>query len=179
MRRKKSGLPGRRPLFADAMQLPTGLLPGLFKGLLLLALVLGGLSCSDETPESISTQFGLSYSDAYFNRPVPGSSVTAAYLTLRNESDKAQTLVAFSSGFVDNVELHNHIHSDGQMQMRRVEQLTLESGETVELAPGGYHLMLFGAAENLQSLESIDLTLTSSDGQSLRVEALAKDLVAR
>lgn len=159
------------------LQMPASLLSGMLRRVLLLTLLLGVMSCTREGGGAISAQHTLTYSDAYFNRPVPGRSVTAAYMTIRNDSDSAQTLVAFSAEHVDNVELHNHIHSDGQMQMRQVEQLTLEAGETVELAPGGYHLMLFGVAEELQSLESINIRLTSSDGQSLQVEARAKNLV--
>ena len=109
---------------------------------------------------------------------MPGSSVTAAYMTLSNRANSDRTLAAFSSEFAESVELHNHIHSEGQMQMRQVEELTLAAGKTLRFAPGGYHLMLMGVSEELQSLERISINVTTLNGQNLVVEALARELVS-
>lgn len=143
---------------------------------LVVVLVLFGMvACSGEPASNVTS---LDASAAYFNRPVPGSSVTAAYMTLSNLSAEEKTLVAFSSAAADRVELHNHIHSDGQMQMRQVEQLRMSAGEVVEFAPGGYHLMLMGVIDDLAVAERVTVTLTMSDGKSVDVEFGARDLVS-
>lgn len=115
--------------------------------------------------------------DGYFNRPVPGSSVTAAYMTLQNESDTALTLATFMCNVADRVELHKHEMRDGFMQMRRVDQVAIEAGERIRLEPGGYHLMLFDVSEKLRTADSIELTLGMTSGQSVTVQVQARELL--
>lgn len=115
--------------------------------------------------------------DGYFNRPVPGSIVTAAYMTLQNESDIALTLATFMSNAAGRVELHNHEMRDGFMQMRRVGQLTIEAGESIHFEPGGYHLMLFDVSDSLQTVDSIELILGMTSGQSVTVQVQARELI--
>jgi copper(I)-binding protein len=45
------------------------------------------------------------------------------------------------------------------MRMRRVEDLPLPPGESVELRPGGLHLMLLGLTRSLLDGDTVDLTL--------------------
>ncbi len=48
----------------------------------------------------------------------------------------------------------------GMMQMQEVDSIAVPSGETVELKPGGYHVMLLNVKRPLIPGESIDVTLT-------------------
>ena len=112
---------------------------------------------------------------AYFSLPIPGRDVSSAYLTLRNNSPQAVGLTAFTSEQVRAIELHEHVHKNGVMQMRRVEQFVLPAGETLVMQPGGHHLMLFGLPESFAegAKITIELMLTTGDNVSITVSGRA------
>ena len=112
---------------------------------------------------------------AYFRLPIPGRDVSSAYLTLRNNSPQAVGLTAFTSEQVRAIELHEHVHKNGVMQMRRVEQFVLPAGETLVMQPGGHHLMLFGLPESFAegAKITIELMLTTGDNVSITVSGRA------
>jgi copper(I)-binding protein len=63
----------------------------------------------------------------------------------------------------------------GAMVMRQIMSLPLPAGETVELAPGGYHVMLIGLVDPLEVGETIDVTLTMASGAVRTVTAEVRD----
>jgi copper(I)-binding protein len=73
------------------------------------------------------------------------------------------------------IELHEHVHTDGVMQMRRVEQFVLPAGETLVMQPGGHHLMLFGLSESFAegAKITIELMLTTGDNVSIPMSGRA------
>jgi copper(I)-binding protein len=100
-----------------------------------------------------------------FARAVPpGQSNSAAFMTLTNASDANHALVSAESSAAKAAELHSHTMDEGMMKMRRVEKIDLPAGGTVELEPGGFHLMLIGLERQLSPGEQIDVTLVFEDG---------------
>lgn len=89
--------------------------------------------------------------DPYVREPVPGRSMSAAFMTLINTSDELQRLVSVSAPWASSIEIHTHLHEDGVMKMRQIESLEVPAGESVTLEPGGLHLMLFGLKTPLKS----------------------------
>ena len=56
---------------------------------------------------------------------------------------------------------------DGVMKMRRLEKgLEISAGKSVELKPGGYHLMFTGLREGLKEKQTITGTLTFEKAHS-------------
>lgn len=94
---------------------------------------------------------------AYIRAPVPGHSMTAAFLTLHNHSADNCTLVSASSDFAKKVEFHTHKHINGMMQMRPVETVKVAAKTSVEFKPGGLHLMLFGVQSGAENTAKITL----------------------
>lgn len=95
-----------------------------------------------DTHTALETKGGIEISNAEFRPPMPGRDISAAYFTVTNHGD-ADRLLAVTSPVSDKVELHNHIHEDGVMKMRRVDGVDLPAGQDVVFKPGGLHVMLF------------------------------------
>jgi hypothetical protein len=58
---------------------------------------------------------------------------------------------------------------DGQtMRMRRVESIELPAGKPVNLASGGYHIMLMDLKRQVKDGENVNLTLTVQDAGGKR-----------
>jgi periplasmic copper chaperone A len=106
-------------------------------------------------------------------RPTAGESkVGAAYMTLKNAGQEGDMLKAASSTVAEKAEIHEHIHdAGGVMRMRRVEGgLQIAPGASVELMPGGYHIMLIGLKQKLEEGQRIPLKLTFARAGDVEVE---------
>jgi copper(I)-binding protein len=95
---------------------------------------------------------------------VSGQNATGAFMDLTSATD--MVLVGVASPAAKNVELHTmEMSADGMMKMRPLERLPLPAGKTVQLAPGGNHIMLTDLHQPLKGGERIPLTLTLEDAQ--------------
>jgi copper(I)-binding protein len=81
---------------------------------------------------------------------------------------KAVRLVEVSTPVAGRVELHQMAMEGQTMRMRAVESLELPAGQTVNLASGGYHVMLFDLKRQLKDGEQVPLTLTVVDAGGKR-----------
>lgn len=93
----------------------------------------------------------------------PGSTATAAFMTLVNPSGKPVNIVAGRSPAVEKVEpmITTRTERDGQviMGMKTVEALEIPAAGRLELKPGGDHIMLIGLKQALKPGSTIELTL--------------------
>ena len=96
----------------------------------------------------------------------------AVYLTLTNETGSADALVGAESPAAATVEVHETTaDASGQMAMHPVEKIALPVGGTVELKPGGYHVMLIGLTGELMAGDKVEVTLQFETAPDLIVTA--------
>ena len=113
----------------------------------------------------------LTVSAAYVRLAPPGSTVSAAYLVIRNSGTSDRQLVKAASPSAHSVELHEHRNENGVMKMREVRSIAVKAGDQVELKPGGYHLMLINTQKALAEGDSVAITLRFDDGSRKEVAA--------
>jgi len=115
----------------------------------------------------------VAVTDAWVRGTVAGQSATGAFMQLRSPTDTA--LVAAKSPVAKIVEIHEMKMDAGVMKMNAVDALAVPAGKTVELKPGGYHVMLMGLAAPLKEGETVPVTLTfkAKDGKTQTVEVKA------
>jgi copper(I)-binding protein len=101
----------------------------------------------------------------------PGVPNTAAYFSIQNTSDTSQTLIGASADFVAKAEIHNHIMKDGMMSMQHQPEVVIQPGETIQFAPGGLHIMLFGLKQPLREGQSVEISLQTKEGESISISA--------
>ncbi len=123
------------------------------------------------------TKPSLSVDDAYVRAPVADRDVTAAFMTIVNNSEADNALQSASSPAAEKVELHQHTHSDGMMRMRQVERIAIPAQASAALEPGGYHMMLIGIKPELRDQESIDVSLEFANGETLTVSAAVRSVL--
>lgn len=88
---------------------------------------------------------------------VPRQTASGAFMQLR--SPDAAKLVAVSSPVANSVQLHKMEMTGQTMKMREVDSIELPPGQTINLASGGLHIMLFGLKHQLKEGESVPLSL--------------------
>ena len=102
----------------------------------------------------------------------PAMPSTAAYLTLRNRTDRDIDIVAGESPVAAVTELHDHVEdAHGVMRMREVAAITIPANGRVELQPGGLHVMLIDLLEPLEAGQVVPITLHLEDHGEIHFEA--------
>ena len=104
--------------------------------------------------------------DAWVRTSVPGQKATGAFMKL-TAKDGAK-LVAASSPVAGVTEVHEMKMEGDVMKMKAVAGgLDLPAGKTVELKPGGYHVMLMDLKAALSKDSTIPLTLVFKDAKGV------------
>lgn len=102
----------------------------------------------------------------------------AVYFNINNQSDNDIKLlsVAVETSIANDAQLHETLMQEDMMQMREAEDgVEIPSGETVEFAPGGKHIMLMGLEKPLTTGEQFVLSLTFENNKVMRVPIEVKD----
>lgn len=106
-----------------------------------------------------------------WTRATPGGAkIAGGYLKITNNGASADRFVGAKSGAADRVEIYEMSMSDGVMKMRPLPNgLEIKPGETVELKPGGYHLMFMDLKQPLKPGDTLKATLQFEKAGSLDV----------
>jgi hypothetical protein len=112
--------------------------------------------------------------DAWARATPPGVENGAVYCKILNHGG-ADRLVGARSSAARAVEIHESLAQNGVVEMRRVDALPVGAGASVELAPGGTHVMLVGLAAPLAAGATIQLTLAFATAGEVTVEVPVVD----
>jgi periplasmic copper chaperone A len=100
----------------------------------------------------------IEISHPYAHVTLPGQPVGGAYLKITN-SGPPDRLVSVSTPQAKSAELHTMSMQGDVMRMREVTAFELPAGKTIELKPGGNHIMLMGLQTPLKAGSSFPITL--------------------
>ncbi len=107
----------------------------------------------------------------------PGAKVGGGYVTITNEGDTPDRLVAATFEGSASAEIHEMAVKDGVMTMRELaDGLPIPAHETVTLAPSGLHLMFVGLKAPLVQGTEVKGTLTFEKAGTVEV-AFAVDAI--
>jgi len=104
--------------------------------------------------------------------PVPATADSAAvYLSIANDGDLDDELLSVSTPAASLTTLHEtSIDASGRATMKAVGTLVVPAGATVDLRPGGLHLMMM-QPRALAAGDRVELTLTFRHAGAVRVTA--------
>lgn len=130
------------------------------------ALILASLACQAHSYKAGAIDIGHPWA-----RPTAAGQPTGAgYLKLTNGGSDADKLLSAGSDMAAAVELHSMRLDGAVMRMRQVDAIELPAGQTVELKPGGLHLMLVGLKAPLKEGDSFPLKLKFEKAGEVTVE---------
>lgn len=96
---------------------------------------------------------------------VQGQKATGAFMRLT--AQESTRLVGAASPVAGVVEVHEMKMEGDVMKMRAIAGLELPAGKSVELKPGGYHVMLMDLKQPLAKGDSVPLTLVFKNAQGV------------
>jgi len=133
---------------------------------LLLALTLAAPALADS----------VKVDNAWVRATAPGQKVAGGFMNLTADAD--MVLLGGSSPVSKTLELHIMKMDGGVMEMRQVKEIALPKGQTVNLEPGGLHVMFIGLKGQVREGQKVPMTLlvrgTDGKEQKLAVEAVAR-----
>jgi copper(I)-binding protein len=123
-----------------------------------LLLILGFLPAIGLAQPSIQIE------NAYIRELPPHVDTAAVYMTIHNTGQHPMTLDEIRTEVANSAMLHQTSMQNGMMTMEHVMSLELDGRTTVNLAPGGLHIMLMGLRQSLRAGDTINLTLHFANG---------------
>jgi len=122
------------------------------------------------------------------------ASMGAAYMDITSSEGDQLVGVSVPASIAARAEIHEMVPADvpmddsmdesmddgemdmdmGAMVMQQIMALDLPAGETVNLAPGGYHVMLIDLAEPLAEGDTFNVTLDFAEADDLTVEVVVR-----
>lgn len=125
------------------------------------ALKLVAATPSRETASTAANSGPIAITGGWSRATPGGVDLAGGYLTITNTGKDADRLTGGTFDRAKKLEVHTMTNEDGVMKMRHLEDgLEVPAGGTVELKPGGLHLMLMGLSSGLKAGETVKGTLT-------------------
>lgn len=121
----------------------------------------------------------VTVAEPWVRATVPSQLTTGAFMKLTAAS--SARLVGASSPVAGVVEVHEMALENNVMRMRAITALDLPAGRSVELKPGGYHVMLMDLTQQLKIGDLVPITLEIEQGgkrQKIEVKAPVRGLQA-
>ncbi|RFB80686.1 copper chaperone PCu(A)C [Methylovirgula sp. 4M-Z18] len=99
-----------------------------------------------------------------------GVDVAVGYVTITNTGTEPDRLTGGSTSVAAHFELHEMSTSGGVMKMRELEGIDIKPGQTVELKPNGFHIMMTDLKQQIKKGDHIKATLTFEKAGSVDVD---------
>ena len=111
----------------------------------------------------------IAVSGAYSKATVAGQMASSGFMKITSTGISDQ-LVGVSSQVAGEVQLHSMSMEGNTMKMAPVAEMKLEPQVPLQLAPGGYHLMLMDLKPEFAKATTVPLTLTFKDMKGEEVQ---------
>ena len=108
----------------------------------------------------------------------PGAKTGGVFVTVENTGSQSDRLISVSSPVAGVADLHEMRIDAGVMRMRGVAALEVRPGETLELKPGGYHVMLSELRQPLKVGDKFPLTLKFENAGTVEVSVWVEEMGA-
>ncbi len=100
-----------------------------------------------------------------------GAKVAGGYLKITNQGAAPDRLVSARFELAPRVEIHEIVRTGGTASMRELKAgLEIKPGASVELKPGGYHIMFMDLKQPLERGQRIKGALTFEKAGTIEVE---------
>jgi copper(I)-binding protein len=154
-------------------------------------------STADESTTTTAAEAAAITVEGQWARTSPANAEHgAAYMMITAAEDDMLTSASVDASVAGKVEIHETVPADGAtgmtgatgmsgmggdhsgmgaMTMRPVDGIELPAGESVELKPGGYHVMLLDLAEPLKAGDTIEVTLTFEKADPMTIKVPVRD----
>ncbi|MEO6690125.1 MAG: copper chaperone PCu(A)C, partial [Dokdonella sp.] len=109
----------------------------------------------------------LGVTDAWIRVAPPGANSVAGYATLKNTGDDTISILTVQSDAYRMTSLHETLLNEGISKMRELHRMKIAPGETIQLKPGGKHLMLMQPRREILVGDKVEMLFMLVDGSRI------------
>jgi copper(I)-binding protein len=138
-----------------------------------LGVLVAGAIVLSSTAHAYDYKVGALEIDRPWSRAVPkGSTVAAGYLTITNTGTEPDRLISGSTPVAGKFEVHEmSVDNKGVMRMRPVPAgVMIKPGETVELKPQSFHIMMTGLKQPIEKGKPFKASLMFEKAGTVEVD---------
>jgi len=106
---------------------------------------------------SVAALAQVEVSGAWIRATVPSSKATGLFM--RITAKQAAQLTAVRSPLAGAAEIHQMVMDGQMMRMHTVPSVALPAGQALDMAAGGYHIMLLDLKRQLKAGDTVPVTL--------------------
>jgi copper(I)-binding protein len=148
----------------------------IFQGAIALLLLLSPIAAVAHEVFTLGT---LEISAGFTRATLPNAPVGAGYLTITNKGTADDTLLSAASPVAGVTQIHEMKMEGDVMKMNEVEGgLVIPAGQSVMLAPGGFHIMFMELKEPLVEGAMVPVTLTFATAGTIEIELVVGSINA-
>jgi len=116
----------------------------------------------------------VQFIDGWIKQLPPVVPMRAGYMIIKNDSKQPMEVISLTSDAFETVEMHETKMEDGMMKMIELETIPLSAQSSVELKPGGKHLMLITPIQPLQIGDIVEVIATFRNDSTQSFELKVK-----
>lgn len=124
------------------------------------AMAMAGNGAANAASTEVVKLGNLEITGAFTKAMLPGQPVGGGYFTVKNNGQADDVLISATSPIAGAVELHEMAMQGEVMKMRRLDTgVAIPAGKSVELKPGGLHMMFMKVTEPFKAGGEVPVTL--------------------
>lgn len=128
-------------------------------------------ACGARFQSSVENIQPIEINDAWV-RPALADGNSAAYMEIVNNTNTPIVLTSVTAESASMIQIHQTVIENEMAQMQHMENgLRIAADNSIQLQPGGYHIMLMNLEAELNEGDIITLTLTFDNDENLIVNA--------
>lgn len=141
-------------------------------------IVFSGHSLAHNDMKSPEYRIGqLKIENPYARATVPGQKAAGGFMKIENKGT-ADQLIAASSPVAGEMQLHTMTMDGNVMKMREVKAIDVPANGTVELKPGGLHLMFMDIKSPLKAGEAVPVKLKFQKAGEVEIKVPVREISA-
>ena len=144
----------------------------------LLGFSIQGVSVAQSVTKTVKTD-AIKIENAYTRATAPGQQVAGGFMKIENKGNVADQLVSASSPAAGEIQLHEMAMDGNVMKMRQVKDIAVPAGGSVELKPGGYHLMFMNLKGPFAAGQTVPVKLKFAKAGELEVKLPVNEVGAQ
>jgi copper(I)-binding protein len=117
--------------------------------------------------------------NAYTRATAPGQQVAGGFMKIENKGNAGDQLLSASSPAAGEVQLHEMAMEGNVMKMRQVKDIAVPAGGSVELKPGGYHLMFLNLKGPFAAGQTVPVKLKFAKAGEVEVKLPVNEMGAQ
>ena len=125
---------------------------------------------------SVLADDALLVSDSWARASLSSNNNSAAYMSIKNTTDKQITIIGASAAVIaNNVELHkSFVDEKGVSRMTSIDKIVVPANSTIDLEPGSIHIMLFDLKRRLVAGNKFKITLAIEGMEQISIDTEIK-----